>query len=77
MFFCCGPLAATLAPAAEPVDPDLIPEARRVLDYLESVQGKKILTGISGCQDSQPRARLREWICRVRLKRKRRGGSEP
>jgi mannan endo-1,4-beta-mannosidase len=43
---------------AEPADPALIPEARGVLDYLESLQGKKILTGISGCQDSQPRAVL-------------------
>lgn len=30
-----------------PADPDLTPEARRLLDYLASVQGKKILTGIS------------------------------
>jgi mannan endo-1,4-beta-mannosidase len=44
--------------AAEPVDPDLIPEARKVLEYLESVQGKKILTGISGSQDAQPEAVL-------------------
>ena len=44
--------------AAEPVDPDLIPEARKVLEYLESVQGKKILTGISGSQDAQPQAVL-------------------
>jgi mannan endo-1,4-beta-mannosidase len=47
-----------LAGAAEPVDPDLIPEARRVLEYLHSVQGKKILTGISGSQDAQPHAVL-------------------
>jgi hypothetical protein len=33
--------------AAQPVDPDLIPEARRVLDYLESVCGKKTLAGMS------------------------------
>ena len=56
-------IAVSLAPfgilvAAEPADPDLIPEARKLLDYLESVQGKKILTGISGCLDSQPRAVL-------------------
>jgi len=41
---------ATVAPAraVEPADPDLIPEARKLLDYLLEVQGKKILTGISG-----------------------------
>jgi len=56
---CCAALAlAAVATAAEPVDPELIPEARKVLDYLESVQGKKVLTGISGCLDSQPRAVL-------------------
>lgn len=31
--------------SAEPVNPDLIPEARAVLDYLESVYGKKSLVG--------------------------------
>lgn len=50
--------ALRAATAAEPVDPELIPEARRVLEYLESVQGKKILSGISGSQDAQPRAVL-------------------
>lgn len=44
--------------AAEPADPDLIPAARTVLEYLKSVQGKKILTGISGSQDAQPQAVL-------------------
>lgn len=33
--------------AADPADPDLIPEARRVLDYLESIYGKKTLGGMS------------------------------
>ncbi len=33
--------------ALEPADPDLIPEARRVLHYLESVYGRRTLTGIS------------------------------
>ncbi len=33
--------------AAEPVDPDLSPEARKVLAYLESVYGKKTLSGMS------------------------------
>jgi hypothetical protein len=28
-------------------DPDLIPEARKVLDYLESIYGKKTLLGMS------------------------------
>lgn len=46
------------ATAVEPVDPELIPEARRVLEYLESVQGKKMLSGISGSQDAQPQAVL-------------------
>jgi len=50
--------ALRAATAAEPVDPELIPEARRVLEYLESVQGQKILSGISGSQDAQPRAVL-------------------
>ncbi|MCU0874061.1 MAG: discoidin domain-containing protein, partial [Pirellulaceae bacterium] len=50
--------AAQLAAAAEPADPNLIPEARKLLDYLESVQGKRLLTGISGCLDSQPRTVL-------------------
>ncbi len=51
-------IAFSTAKAIEPADPHLIPEARKVLDYLESVQGKKILTGISGCLDSRPRAVL-------------------
>jgi hypothetical protein len=42
----------------EPVDSDLIPEARRVLEYLKSVEGKKMLSGISGSQDAQPWAVL-------------------
>ena len=44
----CGSTAALReARAVEPVDPKLIPEARKLLDYAVSVQGKKILTGIS------------------------------
>jgi len=40
---------AASAPAAEPVDKDLIPEARTVLKYLESVYGKKTLSAsVSG-----------------------------
>ena len=33
------------ARALEPVDPELIPEARKVLNYLESVYGKQTLAG--------------------------------
>lgn len=50
--------AVRAATAAEPANPNLIPEARRVLEYLESVQGKKMLSGISGSQDAQPWAAL-------------------
>ncbi|MFP4056793.1 MAG: glycosyl hydrolase [Candidatus Brocadiia bacterium] len=43
---CCILLAwGAAARAAEPCDPDLIPEARRVLEYLHSVYGKKTLAG--------------------------------
>lgn len=38
--------------AAEPVDKELIPEARAVLDYLESVYGKKVVSGISGVKNA-------------------------
>ncbi|MBN1420067.1 MAG: discoidin domain-containing protein [Planctomycetes bacterium] len=46
---CALLLAAFCASArgADPVDPDLIPEARKVLDYLASVYGKKTLAGMS------------------------------
>jgi mannan endo-1,4-beta-mannosidase len=51
-------LAVTLLPvgdarALEPADPDLMPEARAVLDYLESVYGKRVLTGISGMKNAE------------------------
>lgn len=39
---------AAAARAAEPVDPELIPEARAVLKYLESVYGNKTLGAVSG-----------------------------
>ena len=39
--------AAAAAQAAQPVDPELIPEGREVLGYLESVHGKKTVSGIS------------------------------
>lgn len=38
-------LLSGIATAAEPVDPDLIPEARGVLKYLESIYGQKALVG--------------------------------
>ncbi|MHB8900377.1 MAG: glycosyl hydrolase [Thermoguttaceae bacterium] len=45
-------LAAVLivsgAQAAEPVDKDLIPEARAVLNYLESVYGTRAIAGLNG-----------------------------
>jgi len=48
--FCLAALVwlGALAHALEPVNPDLIPEARRVLDYLTSIYGKKTLAGTSG-----------------------------
>jgi len=45
-------LIATGALGAEPVDKDLIPEGRALLDYLESVYGKRVLTGISGTKNA-------------------------
>lgn len=50
--------ASCAAAGVEPADSDLIPEARRVLQYLESIQGKKMLSGISGSQDAQTHAVL-------------------
>ena len=38
--------------AIEPVDPELIPEARVVLDYLTSMYGKKTLAGVSGTKNA-------------------------
>jgi len=40
-------LAASNVAAIEPADRELIPEARRVLDYLASVYGKKTLSGMA------------------------------
>lgn len=37
----------------EPADPELIPEARALLDYLESVHGKKCLVGQSGHENAR------------------------
>jgi hypothetical protein len=41
-------LNATRVGSAEPCDPDLIPEARSALNYLESMYGKKTLVGQQG-----------------------------
>ena len=41
-------LAAVPARAVEPVNPELIPEARAVLDYLAAGYGKQTLSGIAG-----------------------------
>jgi len=46
-------LGAAIARAAEPVNPNLIPEARAVLAYLESVYGKKTVGGISGAANAE------------------------
>jgi mannan endo-1,4-beta-mannosidase len=45
--------AATAAEAIEPVNPDLIPEARALWDYLESVYGKRTLSGVSGMGNAE------------------------
>jgi mannan endo-1,4-beta-mannosidase len=39
------------APAIEPADKELIPEARAVLNYLESVYGKKTIAALNGLSD--------------------------
>jgi len=44
---------AGISTAAEPADRELIPEARAVLDYLESVYGQKTLAGISGTKNAE------------------------
>ena len=41
---CVGPLGS-LSHAIEPANPDLIPEARAVLDYLASLEGNGTLGG--------------------------------
>jgi len=46
-------IAAADVRAVEPADPDLMPEARAVLDYLASVYGKRTLTGISGTSNAE------------------------
>jgi len=42
-----GLAGSSTATAVEPADPDLIPEARKVLDYLQSVYGTTTLTGMA------------------------------
>jgi len=44
-------LAISNAPAIEPVDKELIPEARAVLEYLESVYGKKTIAALNGAKN--------------------------
>ena len=39
--------------SAEPCDPDLIPEARSVLNYLESMYGQKTLVGQQGSGEAE------------------------
>jgi mannan endo-1,4-beta-mannosidase len=51
-------LAVAGGRAAEPVDEDLIPEARKVLDYLHSVYGTKVLLG----QEALERAEMAHQI---------------
>lgn len=46
-------VAAGGASAAEPVKPDLVPEAPAVLDYLESVYGTRTLSGVSGTKNAE------------------------
>ena len=46
-------LSGSLSHAIEPVNPDLIPEARAVLDYLASLEGKGTLGGVSGSQNAE------------------------
>ena len=41
---------AGLARGVEPVDKDLIPEGRAILDYLESIYGQKTLAGGNGAK---------------------------
>ena len=47
-----GPLGSR-SHAIEAANPDLIPEARVVLDYLASLEGKGTLGGVSGSQNAE------------------------
>ena len=46
-------LLVDVSPAIEPADKDLIPEARAVLDYLQSIYGKNTLAGVSGVKNAE------------------------
>ena len=46
-------MIAAVAQGVEPVDKDLIPEGRAVLDYLESIYGKKTLAGGNGTKSGE------------------------
>lgn len=46
-------VASGILDAAELADRDLIPEARAVLNYLESIYGHKTLAGISGIKNAE------------------------
>lgn len=55
-------LTTSLQSAIQPANPDLSPEARKMLAYFESIQGKKSLTGIS---DSGGWHSFYEWSGRM------------
>ncbi len=44
--FACAATLSGIGLAIEPANPDLIPEARRVLEYVISIEGEGILTGV-------------------------------
>lgn len=44
-------ITGSIAQAIEPADQELIPEARQVLNYLESVYGKKTLAALNGLRN--------------------------
>ena len=46
-------LLGSLSHAIEPANPNLIPEARAVSDYLASVEGKATLAGVSGRKNAE------------------------
>ncbi len=37
----------------EPADPNLIPEGRALLGYLEGIHGRRVLTGINGVRNAE------------------------
>lgn len=52
-FFIAPLFSANLLRAVEPVDKDLIPEGRAVLNYLDSIYGQKTLAGVSGVKNAE------------------------